>query len=455
MTDTPRSELLEGLSPSAIIDLDDHRFQPQHMPRANTMEASNRPSARRGTIGSNPERPDLTMFTQSDTQAIQWNDVRVRNFPENAIDDTKSVTSQGGRSARHGSLVGRRSTFRRAAADPAEPATKSRSSSTSSRSVSPPNSVEAFADSRRRGRSNTIRSRGSSTSDLPHLSRTVSGGTHRRRPTFSDERSATHSVMSGHSSAEEDVCYPQEEEQSKTGGIDFDDLDEYIAEEAAERALRSPAINGIPKIIATMPTADGRTAEDALDEEKQDDSDVDKDATTQNAAPSIAETGTTMNPKPFWTFFSSDLEDTIYSTTLGGLLSDGETTRDLFHLEREDNDGVWWLDMLNPSEDAVTAICKAFGIHPLTREDITTQEMREKVELFHTYYFVCFRSFYQMDKTSENFLEPVNVYTVVFRQGILTFSFCQNPHAANVRKRIGRLRDYMQLSADWICYALM
>lgn len=251
------------------------------------------------------------------------------------------------------------------------------------------------------------------------------------------------------------MCYPQEEEQGKTGGIDFDDLDEYIAEEAAERTLRSPVINGIPKIIATMPAADGRTAEEALDEEKQDDLDVDRDPTAQIAAPSLAETGTSMNPKPFWTFFSSDLEDTVYSTTLGGLLSEGETTRDLFHLERQDNDGVWWLDMLNPSEDAVTAICKAFGIHPLTREDITTQEMREKVELFHTYYFVCFRSFYQMDKTSENFLEPVNVYTVVFRQGILTFSFCQNPHAANVRKRIGRLRDYMQLSADWICYALM
>ncbi|KAK1028329.1 hypothetical protein LTR33_017361, partial [Friedmanniomyces endolithicus] len=30
-----------------------------------------------------------------------------------------------------------------------------------------------------------------------------------------------------------------------------------------------------------------------------------------------------------------------------------------------------------------------------------------------------------------------------------------NPHAANVRKRIGRLRDYVNLSADWICYALI
>ena len=37
----------------------------------------------------------------------------------------------------------------------------------------------------------------------------------------------------------------------------------------------------------------------------------------------------------------------------------------------------------------------------------------------------------------------------------MTFTFCPNPHAANVRKRIGRMRDYVNLSADWICYALI
>jgi magnesium transporter len=60
-----------------------------------------------------------------------------------------------------------------------------------------------------------------------------------------------------------------------------------------------------------------------------------------------------------------------------------------------------------------------------------------------------------MDKTSEEFLEPVNFYMVVFRDGVLTFSFDDNPHAANVRKRIGKLRDYVALSSDWICYAMM
>jgi magnesium transporter len=49
----------------------------------------------------------------------------------------------------------------------------------------------------------------------------------------------------------------------------------------------------------------------------------------------------------------------------------------------------------------------------------------------------------------------MSVYAVVFKQGLLTFTFSQSPHTLNVLKRIGRLRDYMALSADWVCYALI
>ncbi|KAI0462106.1 hypothetical protein LJB42_004193 [Komagataella kurtzmanii] len=53
----------------------------------------------------------------------------------------------------------------------------------------------------------------------------------------------------------------------------------------------------------------------------------------------------------------------------------------------------FWLDVLNPTEEEMKVISKAFGIHPLTTEDIFLGETREKVELFKEYYFVCFRSF--------------------------------------------------------------
>lgn len=115
---------------------------------------------------------------------------------------------------------------------------------------------------------------------------------------------------------------------------------------------------------------------------------------------------------------------------------------------------VWWLDVMCPTEAEMKVISKAFGIHPLTAEDIMLEEAREKVELFRHYYFVNYRTFDQ-DINSPNYLEPVNMYVVVFREGVLSFHFSVTPHPANVRRRIRQLRDYLILSSDWISYALI
>jgi magnesium transporter len=99
-------------------------------------------------------------------------------------------------------------------------------------------------------------------------------------------------------------------------------------------------------------------------------------------------------------------------------------------------------------------IAKTFGIHPLTTEDILMQEQREKVELFKHYYFINYRTFEQ-DENSEDYLEPVNLYVVNFREGVISFHFSMTPHPANVRRRIRQLSDYLVLSPDWISYAII
>ena len=53
----------------------------------------------------------------------------------------------------------------------------------------------------------------------------------------------------------------------------------------------------------------------------------------------------------------------------------------------------FWLDVFDPTEEEMKVLSKTFGIHPLTTEDIFLGEAREKVELFKSYYFVCFTSF--------------------------------------------------------------
>lgn len=115
---------------------------------------------------------------------------------------------------------------------------------------------------------------------------------------------------------------------------------------------------------------------------------------------------------------------------------------------------TFWLDVLKPTEMEMKVLAKAFGIHQLTTEDILMEEPREKVELFQNYYFVNYRSFEQ-DKDDEDYMEPINFYGVVFRDGVITFHHAMTPHPANVRRRIRQLNDYMSPTADWISYAII
>jgi len=72
-------------------------------------------------------------------------------------------------------------------------------------------------------------------------------------------------------------------------------------------------------------------------------------------------------------------------------------------------------------------LARSFGIHALTAEDIMMQEPREKVELFRNYYFVNYRTFEQ-DTNSEEYMEPVDLYVVVFREGVLSVSTTLSHH---------------------------
>lgn len=149
-------------------------------------------------------------------------------------------------------------------------------------------------------------------------------------------------------------------------------------------------------------------------------------------------------------------DTTAHATELEGLVFPGEDIRSLFTFPEDGEDYVWWLNINAPTDEEVRGICKAFGIHPLTVEDIVTKEAREKIELFNSYYFANFRSYRAVvDEDGEREYEPFNLFVIVFREGIISFSHNMNSHASEVRKRIAQLKDYVDLSSDWICYAIM
>lgn len=480
MSGSPRSGSQTRFS-TPEPDLDDHRDQPETLPRAD----ANQPRSRRGTLASLQDGPNQaqspvihprtsithspvihprTSVTQSPviharTPVMQFLSpgLIARDFEhEQAIaDDDASI-----RSGQQGPMVARRSKHRRPTIDPGR---RSRDSSNSTRSSSPPNSVDAFAGPQRRRRAGTINSQCPSVGELS-IQRTLSDRG-RRRPTFSDVRSPElrGDDKSISSSVEDDVCYPPSE-SNKFYTIDFEELDEFVAQPQEKTAVSHPFASrsasacklpvscmDLRKNSNRRSTCSNKLAMDAVAEKKLG---VDDDPSSLETLRPEFETQSIRTPQTStWTFFNSEADETVHASEMSGLVMPGESFRELFELGPEG--GVWWLDMVNPSEEEVTVICKAFGIHPLTREDITTQETREKVELFRQYYFLCFRSFYQEDEESENYLDPINIYAVVFREGLLTFSFCPNPHSSRVRKRIGRLRDYVNLSADWVCYALI
>ncbi|CAA9958120.1 family metal ion transporter [Pyrenophora teres f. maculata] len=468
MTDTPRSDTQTRFS-TPVSDLDDHRYQAASLPRPASFARGDPGSpsrSRRPTFASvhSQDRPNVLFQVN---EALE-SDITRRDFECAVVDDDQHLSPDAYlcRESLTHSPHARRETFRRPRDAGLENTTRSRASSTTSRSVSPPNSVDAFAGPRRRDRANTLQSHTGSEQDLA-LNRTLSRGT-ARRPTISDERPQDlHNieVASAHSSAEEDVCFPVSEDTGKTTRFDYEELEEFAAEahektpigqplrhkaSVASRMSTKPKIFSDlrPKSTSPSPRADCDNATI-----KSLDPAIQEKLAQEGLSHMFAEKQAPDVKANRWTFFSSELDDTIHAAELGGLLMPGERFRDLF--DTPSDGGVWWLDMVNPTEEEVFAISKAFGVHPLTREDICIQEPREKVELFHQYYFVSFRSFFQADKESEEYLEPVNFYAVVFKEGILTFTFCESPHTLNVRKRISRLRDYINLNADWICYALI
>lgn len=149
-------------------------------------------------------------------------------------------------------------------------------------------------------------------------------------------------------------------------------------------------------------------------------------------------------------FFATEMDDTLHAPDMSSLVGEHSSFQNLFDAKN----GTWWLDCLDPSDAEIRTLSRAFGVHPLTSDDVRTRDTREKVELFQNYYFVCFHTF-ELDPDSDSFLEPIPTYLIVFKHGILTFHFTPIPHAASVRRRIRQLKNYVAVSPDWICYALL
>ncbi|KAJ3266222.1 CorA metal ion transporter [Chytriomyces hyalinus] len=117
--------------------------------------------------------------------------------------------------------------------------------------------------------------------------------------------------------------------------------------------------------------------------------------------------------------------------------------------------GTFWLDVCNPTAEEMNTLTRLFKIHPLSAEDIMTEETREKCEAFPNYYFIAIRTF-DSDQFSATYMQPINVYIIVFRECVLSFHSQPIVHLNNVLNRVEQLKVYgLNISPDWLNYALI
>lgn len=295
----------------------------------------------------------------------------------------------------------------------------------------------------------------------------------KRKASLSQESDADSHASRDSQETEEDVCFPMVPEHRRIRGIDFDEIEDFIKEQREEnllisqreekiknqqlnhstgsRKLSSAALKYTPRSGTTGMPSPKDYANAQLEKLEEASHIVDNTSSTATEDNVQFTNGRSFSiPPDRFSFFHSENEETIHAPDVPSLVGSNQSMQDLFN----NGEGTWWLDCVCPTDSEMKMLAKAFGIHPLTAEDIRMQETREKVELFKSYYFVCFHTF-ETDNESEDFLEPINVYIVVFRDGILTFHFAPISHPANVRRRVRQLRDYVNVSADWLCYALI
>ncbi|KAK6223133.1 CorA-like Mg2+ transporter [Colletotrichum tabaci] len=333
----------------------------------------------------------------------------------------------------------------------------------SRRTVSPPNSVKAFANARRRGQDADVH-------DARPGRRQLGDPNDEKEDTGPEKRTGggpPHSVFSrldvpdvqrtsDRVAVVKFLGEMSKRENPRDGlDIDFECLQTLIDSEDRDR-FADPDFGNLPDssipTVVPMFTSDG----DYIDMPSEPVSDSGDKETGAHGRPPPRSRTVHQGEQSRFNFFSSALESTIHAAEFGDLVLPEENIRSLFDLPPEgESDGVWWLNMNSPSGSEVWTICKAFGIHPLTIEDIIHKESREKIELFPSYYFACFRSFTVVEEDGETDYHPFNVYVVVFKEGIISFSFTSNLHASRVRFRISQLKEQVSLSSDWICYALI
>lgn len=156
---------------------------------------------------------------------------------------------------------------------------------------------------------------------------------------------------------------------------------------------------------------------------------------------------------PQYSFFNTQSHEVTDASSIEQLKSSSAAFESF--LETGEHDGIWWLHIASPTDDDLDRLSRLLDVHPLTTEDIKTRELREKVELFHNYYFISLRPPLQLESEIGDRASESNIYGIIFRNNVISFTYDKSKHPAHIWHRIKEHQNHVKLNSDWVCYAFM
>ncbi|GAB1483699.1 magnesium/cobalt transporter CorA [Treponema sp.] len=117
--------------------------------------------------------------------------------------------------------------------------------------------------------------------------------------------------------------------------------------------------------------------------------------------------------------------------------------------------GLNWINVNGLKDvEAISRIAEAYGIHPLTVEDILNTEHRPKVEEFDEYLFITLKAITWVDAVNKPEYEQISL--VLTRDTVITFQEvvgdCFDPIRRRIEANVGRIR---KMGSDYLAYGLV
>ncbi len=117
--------------------------------------------------------------------------------------------------------------------------------------------------------------------------------------------------------------------------------------------------------------------------------------------------------------------------------------------------GVTWISVKGVHDAApITTLGKAFGIHPLTIEDILNTSQRPKIEEYGDYAFIALKTMHANE--GERALELEHISLIFGKNFVISFQEGEGDIFGKIRERILTAKSRVRsMGADYLAYALM